>query len=86
MARPNHPDYPPEWLMRFYGVLNVSWPGLNMAEIPRDKPVRLCYRLLIHRGDARETDVEAQYRIYTADWKWQVAAGGAGDALQSRPL
>lgn len=82
----NHPDYPPEWLMRFYGVLNVSWPGLNMAEISRDKPVRLSYRLIIHRGDARETDVEAQYRIYTADWKWQVAAGGAGDALQSRPL
>ena len=86
LVYPSHPDYPPEWLMRFYGVLNVSWPGLNLAEVPKDKPVRLGYRLLIHRGDAREADVEAQYRVFTADWKWQVAAEGAGDALQSRPL
>lgn len=76
LVYPSHPDYPPEWLMRFYGVLNVSWPGLNLAEVPKDKPVRLGYRLLIHRGETREADVEAQYRVFTADWKWQVAAEG----------
>ena len=26
---PDHPDYPPEWLTRHYGVLCLGWPGVK---------------------------------------------------------
>ena len=26
---PHHPDFPPEWITRFYGLMNVSYPGLR---------------------------------------------------------
>ncbi|HSW45189.1 MAG TPA: DUF6807 family protein [Phycisphaerae bacterium] len=77
MAHPKHPEYPPAWLLRFYGVISVSWPGLEMVDIPRDKPIHLYYRLIVHRGDAGEADIESRYRIYAADWRWRIA-GAAG--------
>ena len=75
LVSPSHPNYPPTWLMRHYGVLNVAYPGLEMLEVQRETPLRLRYRLWIHRGDAEAGGVEAQYKAYTADWHWTTAAG-----------
>jgi len=66
-----HPDRPPEWITRKYGPINVSYPGLNMLEIPRGKPLRLRYRMWIHRGDAGQGKVGEHYRAYAADWGWK---------------
>lgn len=66
----NHPDYPPEWVTRAYGVLNVSYPGLSMLEIPEDSPLQLPYRIWVHRGDAKKGRIDAQYRVLNADWQW----------------
>jgi hypothetical protein len=70
---PSHPDTPPEWITRLYGVLNVSYPGLRMIDLPKGKPLRLKYRLWIHRGDTKEGQVEERYRAYVADWKWKAS-------------
>jgi hypothetical protein len=66
----DHPDAPPEWITRYYGPINVSWPGMNMVALPTDKPVHLRYRIWIHRGDANGGRVEMQYQVYVADWRW----------------
>jgi hypothetical protein len=72
---PSHPPLPaspPEWITRFYGPINPAYPGLDMLDIPPDKPMRLKYRIWIHRGDAVEGGVEGQYQAYAADWQWKV--------------
>jgi len=73
LTHPSHPDYPPEWLLRYYGVLSVCYPSLDMLVVPKDKPLRLSYRLWIHRGDAGEADIEAQSRVYGSNWQWRTA-------------
>lgn len=70
LVHPGHPDAPTTWLTRHYGALCVTWPGLKMIEISRKEPLRLRYRLWIHRGNAIEGKVGEQYDAYAADWKW----------------
>ncbi|GMV96747.1 MAG: hypothetical protein AMXMBFR83_11070 [Phycisphaerae bacterium] len=70
-VHPSHPEYPPEWLTRYYGVLNVSYPDLKMIDLPRDKPLRLKYRVWVHRGGAQEGRCDEHYRAYAADFGWK---------------
>ncbi|MBI4579444.1 MAG: PmoA family protein [Planctomycetes bacterium] len=67
---PGGPASPPEWITRFYGPINVAYPGLEMLAMPRGKPLHLRYRLWVHRGDTATADVDGRYRGYAADWKW----------------
>ncbi len=72
-VHPSHPPLPaapPEWIARTYGPINVAYPGLEMLAIPKDKPLRLRYRVWIHRGDAEPADVDGHYRAYAADFNW----------------
>jgi hypothetical protein len=69
-VHPRHPDAPTTWLTRHYGALCVTWPGLEMIEVSRKEPLRLRYRLWIHRGNAIEGKVGEQYNAYAVDWKW----------------
>lgn len=82
-AAPDHPDAPPEWITRLYGVLNVAYPGLKMLELPKGRPLRLHYRIWIHRGDSADGHVDEHYRAYAADWKWTVA-GAAKDGEKAK--
>jgi hypothetical protein len=49
-VHPKHPDYPPTWMTREYGLLAVGWPGITPQSLPAGKPVLLSYRIWIHRG------------------------------------
>jgi len=40
------------WLTRHYGVLCLGWPGVDAKSFEPDKPIRLQYRVWIHRGAA----------------------------------
>ena len=60
-VHPSHPDYPPTWLTRYYGALCVGWPGVKPKTFEPGKPIRLSYRLWIHKGPA---DVEQLKRAY----------------------
>lgn len=68
LTDPDHPGSPPPWLFRFYGVLNVSYPGLEYVSLRRDKPLRLHYRLILHRGSARDARIADIYKLYAARW------------------
>jgi hypothetical protein len=74
-VHPSHPDLPPEWITRKYGILNVSYPGLSMLGLSKGKPLRLHYRIWVHRGDAKQGRVADHYRAYAADWKWFPVVG-----------
>jgi hypothetical protein len=66
---PDHPDYPPMWLTRHYGVLCVGWPGIDAKEFPAGQPVRCRYRVWIHRGAICKPALEKVYAAYLAGEK-----------------
>lgn len=72
LVHPDHPGDPVEWLTRHYGVLCICWPGLVPASVAQDEPLRLRYRIWVHRGDTDAGQVDQQYQAYAADWHWQV--------------
>lgn len=82
LIAPDHPDSPPEWITRYYGVLGVTYPGLRMLDMPKGKPLRLRYRVWIHRGDAKEGRVDEAYRAFAADWKWMTARDGQNGEME----
>ena len=46
----NHPDFPPEWLTRHYGVLCLGWPGVSAQSFAPGETIRCRYRVWVHRG------------------------------------
>lgn len=61
---PDHPDYPPMWLTRHYGVLCVGWPGVEPRTLEPGLPIRCRYRVWIHRGAPAQAEVERAYTAY----------------------
>ena len=66
---PTHPDYPPTWLTRHYGILCVGWPGVKGKTFEPGVPIRLDYRVWVHRGDADVARLQRAYDGYTAALK-----------------
>ena len=66
---PDHPDYPPMWLTRHYGVLCVGWPGTEAKEFPAGEPIRCRYRVWIHRGAADKPALKKSCAAYLAGEK-----------------
>lgn len=65
-VHPSHPDFPPQWLTRHYGVLCLGWPGVKPASFPPGKPIRCRYRVWIHRGQVGADRIAQAYEAYTA--------------------
>jgi Family of unknown function (DUF6807) len=61
---PDHPDYPPEWLTRHYGVLCLGWPGVKPKTFQPGETIRCRYRVWIHRGAPDVEKVKQAYRAY----------------------
>lgn len=66
---PRHPDFPPTWLTRHYGILCVGWPGVKPRTLPPGLPVRLDYRLWIHGPGVDLARLRTAYEAYTATAK-----------------
>jgi len=66
---PRHPDYPPTWLTRHYGILCVGWPGVKPKTLEPGVPVRLDYRLWIHGPGVDLVKLRTAYESYTATAK-----------------
>jgi hypothetical protein len=62
-VHPSHPDFPPEWMTREYGLLAVGWPGVTPKTLP-GKPVTCRYRLWIHRGTPNVAAIQQAYDDY----------------------
>ncbi len=61
---PTHPDFPPEWLTRHYGVLCVGWPGVKEQTLAAGKEVSFSYRVWIHRGAASPAELASAYAAW----------------------
>ena len=61
----SHPGFPAGWLLRHYGYIGPTWPGLGKCTLEPNKPLVLNYRVYIHRGDAVEGHVEEAYGTYS---------------------
>jgi hypothetical protein len=61
---PDHPDFPPEWLTRHYGVLCLGWPGVKAKTFQPGETIRCLYRVWIHRGAAGVDKVRQAYGTY----------------------
>ena len=59
------PGYPQQWILRRKGsAQNPVFPGREPVQLPREKPIILRYRLIIHRGDVNHIDfdkLQAEY-------------------------
>ena len=68
---PDHPDFPPEWLTRHYGVLCVGWPGVKPKTFPPGEMIRCRSRVWIHRGAADVEKIQRAYRAYEQAPAWK---------------
>jgi Methane oxygenase PmoA/Concanavalin A-like lectin/glucanases superfamily len=65
-VHPSHPDHPPTWMTRHYGLISVGWPGVEKLTLPANQPFTLRYRLWIHRGGRTADAIQAEYSAYCA--------------------
>jgi hypothetical protein len=66
-VHPSHPDYPPTWLTRHYGVLCLGWPGVRPRTLAEGEPTHCRYRLWIHRGTPNPGQLAKAYAAYLAE-------------------
>lgn len=60
----SHPDFPPEWMTREYGLLAVGWPGVAAKTLPVGTPMTCHYRLWIHRGVPSPATIQSAYDAF----------------------
>lgn len=65
-VHPRHPNFPPEWMTRDYGLLAVGWPGVKTVTIRPEQPVQCQYRLWLHRGKGKVVEIAKLYDAYQA--------------------
>ncbi len=61
---PDDPDFPQTWMARHYGILSIGWPGINGKTFPPRQPIRLSYRVWIHKSAVTLADLEKAYAAY----------------------
>jgi len=64
-VHPKHPNYPPTWMTREYGLLAVGWPGITPQSLPAGQTVSLRYRIWIHRGVPEAAEIQKTYEAYS---------------------
>lgn len=70
---PHHPNFPPTWLTRHYGILCVGWPGVKPRDFLPGKPVRLDYQIWVHDRQLEPDALRQAYADYSAATvaKWE---------------
>jgi len=68
-VHPQHPDSPPTWMTRRYGMLAVGWPGVAPRTFPAGKMFSCRYRLWIHRNALTSAEIQKVYDAYCAEIK-----------------
>jgi len=63
-VHPRHPDFPPTWMARHYGLVSVGWPGVESRTFPAGEPFTTRYRVWIHRGEIDSQEIQEEYAAY----------------------
>lgn len=67
LCHPSTPGFPERWILRRVGSMqNAVFPGREPVAIPATNPLRLRYRLMVHRGAAKPDQVAAWQRDFAA--------------------
>jgi hypothetical protein len=62
------PGYPQRWILRRKGsAQNPVYPGREAVPLPRQKPLVLRYRLIIHRGDVHHVNLDKLQAEYNSE-------------------
>lgn len=64
LNHPGYPAFPPQWLLRHYGMQNVAWPGRQPVPLKRGRPRVLRNRLVVHRGNHQSSRVNELQRAF----------------------
>jgi hypothetical protein len=68
LTHPSTSGFPQRWILRARGSMqNAVYPGRQPAAIPRDRPVILNYRLVLHRGELVPAAIARLQAEYAAD-------------------
>jgi hypothetical protein len=68
MTHPSTTGYPQPWILRARGSMqNAVYPGRQPVAIPRDRPVILRYRVVLHRGELAPADIERLHAEYASE-------------------
>jgi hypothetical protein len=68
LTHPSTSGFPQRWILRARGSMqNAVYPGRQPAAIPRDRPVILNYRLVLHRGELAPAAIARLQAEYAAD-------------------
>ncbi|MBN2413842.1 PmoA family protein [candidate division KSB1 bacterium] len=60
-----NPLFPQRWILRQKDSMqNPVFPGRTPVLLNREKPLILCYRLIVHRGDSRNIDLNNLFQNY----------------------
>ena len=63
------PGYPQVWILRRNGSMqNAVYPGREPILLSRQEPLVLRYRLIVHRGDAQQIDLDKLQAQYNAEY------------------
>jgi hypothetical protein len=63
------PGYPQLWILRRSGSMqNAVYPGREPILLSREEPLVLRYRLIVHRGDAQQIDLNKLQAQYNAEY------------------
>jgi hypothetical protein len=63
---PKHPGFPPTWLTRHYGILCCGYPGVKGKTFPPGEPIRLNYRVWIHKSAVELADLQRAFEAFGA--------------------
>jgi methane monooxygenase PmoA-like len=68
LTHPSTTGFPQPWILRARGSMqNAVYPGRQPVAIPRDRPVILRYRLVLHRGELATADIERLQAEYAQE-------------------
>ena len=68
LTHPSTTGFPQQWILRARSSMqNAVFPGRQPVAIPRDRPVILNYRLVLHRGALAPADITRLQAEYAAE-------------------
>jgi hypothetical protein len=68
LTHPTTTGFPQPWILRARrSMQNAVYPGRQPAAIPRDRPLILRYRIVLHRGELATADIERLQAAYAAE-------------------
>jgi len=68
LCHPSVPNFPQPWILRRKtSMQNPVYPGPHPVALPRENPLMLRYRVVLHRGDSREVDLDQLQAEYSAE-------------------